>query len=162
MSLHSMFSHKLFLAVLQRAIWGTFSEGQSLPEEIYLLRQEGEQISRFCWHPLVNYYNFRRKMRRNRQCAIEIAGHKISSDSSHFCPSCPNSCHRRHTRLPATLAQLGLGPEHRDGCVAGHHAEPLITPRWRDHPQEGGPTDEKQVGAPETKWVGLKMSEEKK
>ncbi|TKS79408.1 cAMP-responsive element modulator [Collichthys lucidus] len=47
------------------------------------------------------------------------------------------SCHRRHPRLPAAFAQLGPGPEHRDGGVAGQHAEPVVAARGRDHPQEG-------------------------
>lgn len=62
----------------------------------------------------------------------------------------PHSCHRRHTSLPAAFTQLGIGSEHRNGSIPRHHAEPLITALWRDHPQEGGPTDEKQGGST---WV---------
>lgn len=58
----------------------------------------------------------------------------------------PYSCHWRYTRLPAEITQLGSGSEHRDGCVTRLHAEPVITARRRDHPQERGPADEKQVG----------------
>lgn len=63
-------------------------------------------------------------------------------------PSRPHSCHRRHPCLPAALAKLRPGPEHRDGGgIPEHHAEPVVTARRGDHPQEGGPADEKQVGA---------------
>ncbi|MEQ2175768.1 hypothetical protein GOODEAATRI_021101 [Goodea atripinnis] len=61
------------------------------------------------------------------------------------------SCHRRHPRLPAAFAQLGPGSEHSDGSVSEQHAEPLITARRGDHPQEGGQADEKQVGKQQEK-----------
>lgn len=57
-----------------------------------------------------------------------------------------HSCHRRHASLPAAIAQLRPGSEHRDGCVSQQHAEPVVAARRGDHPQEGGQADEKQVG----------------
>lgn len=63
-------------------------------------------------------------------------------------PSGLRSRHRRHPCLPAALAQLRPGSEHRDGGgVPEHHAEPADAARRGDHPQEGGPADEEQVGA---------------
>lgn len=111
---------------------GLTSSGEILEEE----NVKKQSVIEYSWK------NLKRNMIFGESC--RICSPKLFVLSI-FSPSC--SCHRRHTRLPAAFAQLGPGPEHRDGGVPGHHAEPVVAARGRDHPQEGGPTDEKQVGA---------------
>lgn len=56
-----------------------------------------------------------------------------------------SSCYRRHAHLPPTQPKLGPAPEHRDDHIPGLHADVHLSPGRRDHPEEGGAADEKQV-----------------
>lgn len=76
---------------------------------------------------------------------VRFSGSVLESGADWVPSLALRSCHWRHPRLPAALAQLGPGSEHRDGGVPGLPAEPPVTARRRDHPQEGGPAHEKQV-----------------